>query len=399
MFNILFLSPADWHGPRGRFQHIAEHLSRHNRVTYFDGLGVRPIGLRDWRRVIDKLTHALSAKPAAASTPQAALPNGMGHVSPLAIPIQGNPLFSAINQKVLDRTVRQTLAEMGEGQPLIWISYPHPELVRLLDRFPGVPVIYDCVDHWSEFKGAFDNLADAEITLLKRADIVFATAELLQERVARYNSRCYLVPNGVDVEGYAAALASATQPPDDITCIPGPRIGFIGNIAHWVEFDWIERMLAQRPEWHFVFVGPWQLPSPPPVAPNFHWLGARNYATIPHYISAFDVSLIPFKDNDLTRAVDPLKLYEYLAVGQPVVSTPLPRALPFAPFVEFADTETGFQEAIARALADRSPERTQDRQRSIVPYSWTERVRALCAHIETDLGLVLQPHSSARNPT
>jgi len=388
MNNILFLSPADWHGPRGRFQHIAEGLSSHNKLAYFDGLGVRPIGLRDWRRVLNKFKLAMSA----ASTVRRETPRNILHVSPLAVPIQGNSIIGVINRAVLHRVIQNTLDKLGgSGDPLIWISYPHPDLVKVLERFPNCHVIYDCVDHWSEFNGAFGNLAQAERTLIERADIVFATAELLQERVARYHPRCYLVPNGVDVEGYALALAESPSIPADVQPISRPRIGFIGNIAHWLEFDWIRRLVINRPEWQFVFVGPWQLLDAPPESPNFHWLGARNYETIPYYIASFDVCLIPFKDNELTRAVDPLKLYEYLAVGRPVVSTALPRLFPFSEFVEIASTEEAFQEGILRALADRSVERDEHRRRSVIQHSWTARLRCINEHIERDLGISLMP--------
>ena len=385
MNDILFLSPADWFGPRGRFQHLAERFADCNRVAYFDGLGVRPIGLRDWRRVMSKLRHSATGRPAERKP----LPANLAHISPLAIPMQGSALTSLVNQRLLRRALRGAQTAQAMGEPILWVSYPHPEIVNVLRHYPGRPVIYDCVDNWSEFKGAFHNLAQAEADLLQRADVVFSTAELLQDRLSRRHSRTFLVPNGVDVEGYQRALAGPLSLPADAAAIAGPRIGFIGNVAHWVNLELVLRILPRRPDWQFIFVGPWQRPEKPPQAPNFHWLGARDYEQIPHYIAAFDVCLIPFEDNELTRAVDPLKLYEYLAVGKPVVSTPLPRVLPFGHVIEIASQPQAFEDAIARALADGTPQRNAERQRSISAHSWTARVAHIDAILRAELGINL----------
>ncbi len=390
--DILYLSPADWFGPRGRFQHLAERLSQHNRVLYTEGLGVRKIRISDCRRVVTKLKESFH-------TPQHSLElnSNLYRVTPLALPSQGNTLLKTFNQSLLRTFIVRQLKRRKMHVPLVWISYPHPDLVAILDRFPHGPVIYDYVDRWDQFHQSYANLRQSEERLFRRADMVLATAESLQERAARFSSKTFLVPNGVDVAGYMRALQEQPQLPQDIASIPYPRIGFVGNIADWVDMDLVEELARQRPDWHFVLIGPWQLLTPPPAYPNIHWLGARPYTLIPHYVAAFDVCLIPFKDSELTRAVDPLKLYEYLAVGRPVVTTPLPRAEGFRDLIRIASGVSEHLWAIQDALHEDSSLAIA-RKTAVQPHSWERRMETVAALAWENLGIDLAPQPRTYAP-
>lgn len=380
--DILFLSPADWSGPRGRFQHIASRLARGNRVIYADGLGVRRIKGRDWRRSAAKVLGSL--RPA---TKESAPGSELYRIVPLAVPGR-SPSIQRLNRALLERFISRHLARKGFHDPLVWISYPHPGLVAIIDMFSPRAVIYDCVDEWSHFSGVYPDIHEVEEKLARRADLVFATMPRLRERLSKSNSRTYLVPNGVD-PGFFAGAGGAE--PEDMAGIPHPRIGFVGNIADWVDIDLIESMARERQDWQVVLVGGWVADCTRPEGCNLHWLGFRPYDALPGYIGSFDACIIPFREEELTAGADPLKLYEYLAAGKPVVSTPIPRSLDFPGVVETARGTRRFVEAVERALLEGEGGKER-RIEAVLPHSWSGRfdtiVEMVKEHLDIDLGKV-----------
>ena len=378
LVDILYLSPADWPGPVGRFQHIAERFARKHRVMYADGLGVRPIGRRDWRRSASKVLRWL--------LPDARRPDptrSLYRITPLAIPGQHNTA-QRVNRWLLRDYIARHLKSQDFDRPLVWIAYPHPDLVAIIDGFEPGAVIYDCVDEWSGFDRAYENLAEAEKTLARRADLVFATAPPLRARLATLSPRVFLVPNGVDLDAFAPGDRAI---PDDVARIPGPRIGFVGGIDERMDMDLVTAIARSRRDWQLVLAGGHLTETPLPHEPNIHWLGYRPYDRIADYMASFDVCIIPFQEDELTRALDPLKLYEYLAAGRPVVSTPLPRATDFGDVVRIARGADAFTAAVAAALRDGvSPERCID---AVRPHSWDARVATIAKQTKEHLAIDL----------
>jgi glycosyltransferase involved in cell wall biosynthesis len=382
--DILYLSPADWDGPRGRFQHVARRFAGNNRVLYADGLGVRKIGLPDWRRSLRKIGQSL--RPVPRRPPGA---QGLWRVTPVAVPGQRHGLARAANRSILRAFLRYHLRALRFEEPLVWIAYPHPTLVSLLDGLSPRAVVYDRVDDWPMFARAFGNIADAEERLMARADLVLVTAAALLEKASRFNERAFLVPNGVDVESFAGVPNGRGGEPRDVAALRRPRIGFVGNIAEWVDLGLVERVARMRSEWDFVFVGHYQAQQPRPRAGNIHWLGYRPYESIPAYLRAFDVCIMPFVDSELTRSADPLKLYEYLAAGKPVVSTPLPRVADFGDLVCVASGADAFAAAIAATLSGDDAERAR-RVAAARLHTWSSRVAEMASLVRTHLAIELE---------
>lgn len=380
--DVLYLSPADWDGPRGRFQHLAARMAQHNRVLYADGLGVRAIGARDWRRALRKLRLASRLRP---MQPEG---DGLLRITPLAVPGSRRPAMQRLNRNVLTRFLLGHMRRAGMSSPLVWLSYPHPDLVAILDRLGAGGLVYDCVDDWSEFSKGYTDLGASERDLLARADVVFTTAPPLQARATSMNGNTHLVPNGVDIDAYAQALSDHPELPPDAAGIAAPRIGFVGNIAEWVDLDLVSRVARAHPEWSFVMIGDYLADSPRPPETNIHWLGFRPFHRMPGYLASFDVCMIPFVDNELTRAVDPLKLYEYLAAGRGVVSTPMPRLDDFSDVVRVARDADGFAAAIRECLAE-PPERRAERVAAVRPHSWDARMAAISRVLADTLGINL----------
>jgi glycosyltransferase involved in cell wall biosynthesis len=166
-------------------------------------------------------------------------------------------------------------------------------------------------------------------------------------------------------------------------------VGFLGSVQYWIDFDLIRFLALARPAWSFVLIGPrGRLARVEKIArlPNVHLLGARAYETLPSYLSGFDVCLNPYVLDEVARHCSPLKLYEYLASGKPVVSVDMPEARKFAEVIAIGG---GYDEILRRldaALArpDGDPAARRARLRAAAPHSWDRRFR--------DLEAALEPH-------
>jgi glycosyltransferase involved in cell wall biosynthesis len=158
-------------------------------------------------------------------------------------------------------------------------------------------------------------------------------------------------------------------------------LGFFGLIRDWVDLDLLAEVARARPEWHIVMIGDSAVDlSPYRTLPNMHFLGHRSYADLPAYCKGFDMGLIPFKINDLTRAVNPIKLREYLAAGLPVVSTPLPEVILYSHLIEVADTAEEFVCAVKASLAS-APDARSLRRTAMAQETWPAKLDLLLTRL------------------
>jgi glycosyltransferase involved in cell wall biosynthesis len=171
--------------------------------------------------------------------------------------------------------------------------------------------------------------------------------------------------------------------PDDVAHLPRPILGFFGLIQDWVDIELLAEVARRRPTWSIVLIGDLATASKPRVeTDNLHVLGRRPYEDLPGYCRVFDIGLIPFRVNELTRNVNPIKLREYLAAGLPVVSTPLPEVAAYEPLVYIADGVDAFVGACERAMADDGPELVARRQAAMQQETWRAKVERLSELVE-----------------
>jgi glycosyltransferase involved in cell wall biosynthesis len=180
------------------------------------------------------------------------------------------------------------------------------------------------MDELSAFQGAPVHLVEMERRLLARSDVVFTGGYSLWEVKRRQHSNAHPVPSSVDLAHFQVARDRLPEPADQAP-IAHPRLGFFGVIDERFDIELVEWMARLRPEWQIVLIGPVVKidPSTLPHAANIHYLGSKQYADLPAYLSGWDVALMPFALNESTRFISPTKTPEYLAGGCPVVSTPI----------------------------------------------------------------------------
>ncbi len=222
-------------------------------------------------------------------------------------------------------------------------------------QFPSSRLIYDYVDHLQAFSGNQQRLAHHHNLLLESAEIVLATSTKLCEQVKSVRPDVIHCPNGVDYDHFSISKNDHESPPIDITQLlhsRSPIIGYIGALARWVDYDLIEKVAKERSNINFLLIGPDHdrtLPRRMLDIPNLIWLGSKTYDDIPAYLQYFDVAMIPFKVNELTHAVSPLKLFEYMAAGKPVIVSPMEESLRY-PGVLVANDPQEFSKRLDQAL-------------------------------------------------
>jgi glycosyltransferase involved in cell wall biosynthesis len=321
---VLFAT-ADWDTPYWtNKQHTAHHLAREGyRVLYIESIGLRAptLSSRDLRRIWRRLK--LGLRP-----PRLVEPD-VWTMSPIAIPFKQHwPLVRSINQGWLGLRIKLFMVRHNFKKSLI-LTY-HPFMLGTVAWLNHGPLVYHCVDDLSEVPGinpvAFNT---EEERLLKQCQTVFVTSQALKEKCLPFNPNTHYFPNVADVEHFSRAREPGLLPAD-LASIPAPRIGYIGALSDFkINFELIHTVARNRPDWHWVLIGeeregqnsPWMAMLR--ILPNVHCLGHRSYNALPYYLRGIDVGTLPTVLNKYTRSMFPMKYFEYLAAGVPIVSTPL----------------------------------------------------------------------------
>jgi len=180
------------------------------------------------------------------------------------------------------------------------------------------------MDELTAFKNAPAGLKEREEELFSRADLVFTGGYSLFKSKRQKHPEVFLLPSSIDKDHFSRARQPGSEPFEQ-SMIPHPRMGFFGVIDERMDIDLVDQLAVNRPDWHFVFIGPVVKISPDslPTHTNLHFLGARTYDQLPEYIAHWDLAIMPFAINEATRFISPTKTPEYLAAGKPVVSTPI----------------------------------------------------------------------------
>lgn len=224
-------------------------------------------------------------------------------------------------------------------------------------RFKNPKIIYDFVDDIDVFYGDKNQIKKGHEYLLKNAKIVLATAKKLVEEAKHFRNDVIYSPNGVVYDHFAEFAAQELfTPPADLAPLletQKPIIGYYGALARWFDYELLKGIAKQRPDYLFILIGPDYDGTLEPAGifnfNNIFWLGVKKYVELPAYLHFFDVATIPFLVNEITHATSPLKLFEYMAGGKPIVITPMRESMQYEG-VLVADGPDEFVEKLDQAL-------------------------------------------------
>jgi polysaccharide pyruvyl transferase CsaB len=245
----------------------------------------------------------------------------------------------------------------------------------------GWPVIYDCMDDWSGFGWMPDAMLDREHELVRGADVVVVTAQKLWDKWSALNPRTILARNAADIAHFQHPEQSRAE--IDLP-VSQPVVGFFGAIDSWFDIDLVRGAALARPEYFFALLG---AVYDAPVdrlegLPNVRLYGPQPYSALPAWLERFHACIIPFKINQVTEATDPVKFYEYLAQGKPVVATRLPELERYRELLYLAGAPDEFVHALDSAVAERDPAMHDRRIAAANQNTWAARYEVIDAAIE-----------------
>lgn len=298
--------------------------------------------------------------------------------------------LNRLGQGRLAARLRPVLQELGFAAPLLWLYPPHsaPLLGQLGERLS----IYHCIERFTGGQAGRKRqvMLAQETDLLRRAGLVFTHAAGLQRLYAGLTRRpIVLVPSAADIAHYQ----STTDVHPDIAALPAPRLLVMGTLDARIDRDLLHAIAAARPDWQLVLVGHVRSERVDFSAlfrlPNVHHLGQRPFAELPALLNGAQAGLLPYRRNELTEYISPLKVYEYLAGGLPIASADLPEVRPLAGWVALVPDHPGQPAAFARAfiaaieheLRTDTPARRAGRRQAAWQHSWDARLQVMLAAI------------------
>ena len=268
--------------------------------------------------------------------------------------------------------------------PVLFVSFPTWQPLASRLKKLGCPVVFDVLDDFGQFSNVSSARAGEERKLAAEADLVLATSGALYEKCSRYGNNVLMLPNAGDPGHFGAA-----PPEAPLSGHPRPVVGYFGAISDWFDADLVRYLAEQRPGYTFVLIGhTFGADTSALELDNVDLLGEKPYADLPAYLHGFDACIIPFKDTELIRATHPVKIYEYLAAGKPVVSSDMPELRPMSDVCYLASSKEDFAAKLDEALSEQDPDAAGKRTEFAGRNTWDARFSELRKNLEgvADLG-------------
>lgn len=306
---------------------MAKHLAKDNYVYYVD----RPYTWRDYIQFRNtpgfriRKPHFFSSTDSLIETE---IPNLKIIITPPVPSINMLPegrlyrLALKINELIVGRRLKKVIKNLNITNYIYINSYnfSFPSLHKLLN--PALTV-YHCVDPIIEPYQTKHGLISEDI-LVKGVDLIISTSKELSNKKALLNKNSFFIPNAANISHSQKALDPKLPQADILAGIKKPVIGYFGAIERRIDYELLRELIKTNPDKSFVLIGPidkYYIKEEDYSAPNLFIKGPVPYELMPSVLKGFDVAIIPFKKDEVSNNIFPLKLFEYLGSGRPVVST------------------------------------------------------------------------------
>jgi glycosyltransferase involved in cell wall biosynthesis len=377
--DFILISTGDWDHPYWtNKQHVAATLAEQgHRVLYAESMGLRrPFAVsRDRRRMFQRVVKWL---------------NGLRQVqknlwvfTPVSIPLQQYAPVRWLNLLLLRLLLRAHSRRLHFREPVFW-TY-NPLTADLIGTIGDRVSVYHCVDELRAQPGMPARaIEQGETELLRKVDLVFATSTTLRESRKTLNENTHYFPNVVDFDHFHRACTDVFSRPVEFEAMQAPIIAFIGAISTYkVDFSLLFELAESRPDYQIVLIG--EVGEGDPLTdtgrlqglPNLHFLGPRPYQALPQYLQHIDVCVIPSVLNEYTRCMFPMKFFEYLAAGKPVVAVDTGTLTEYTAVCRLTETTAEFIHAVDECLTNPDPARHEQGVQLARQNTYIERTQAM----------------------
>ena len=287
----------------------------------------------------------------------------------------------------VDRVMKQQ--QIGQRRTIFWVCPNNFDFPLIADRFKPDLIVSDVIDdqrEWPNKPRYREKLHINYEEILARSHLTFANCASVFESMKGFTDNIHLIPNACEL---LEDEARKWKKPAELRRMKGPVIGYVGNLdISRIDLDLLMAVAADRPDWNLVFIGSMHKNKKIKKLnkyKNVHFLGVRVYEDALRYIRHLDVAMIPHLDNDLTRNMNPLKLYVYFSLLVPVVSTPIANIEDFAEFIQVGDTTEEFVKRICYCLDNNPISGNEEHIRGLLEVnSWNERVARILTLIRKE---------------
>ena len=354
--DFLIISTADWNSPiQTNKQYVSREIAKlGNRVLYVESLGVRKIQIkkkdffRIFKRIINNLLIIKQKE------------KNIWVLSPILFPGATNKKIIFINRVIFNFNLFIAMKFLNFKKEYLWTYNPLTSLYLNIAKFKSsIYHAVDAIEHQPFMPKK--HIEKQEIILSKKVDKIFVTSKNIINKLKKHNSNITYFGNVCDYDHFSKALTTNTENiPLDIKCINKPIIGFIGSISEYkLNYKLIHNVASSLKEINFVFIGPTDDSlnhsnlNRIKKLKNVYFLGYRKYKSLPSYCAYFDVAWLPLIHNNYTKSMFPMKFFEYLAAGLPVVATDLQSIREFNKLVTITDDISKIKIAIIKALKNK----------------------------------------------
>lgn len=353
----VIFSTADWDAPYWtNKQHTAKTMAENNiKVLYVESIGLRQPSLTssiDIARILKRLVRGFRGP--------VMVKKNIFVFSPLVVPFLHwwGPI-RWLNKLIVKTTINRFInTNFSPKDKVVFWAY-HPYSLDFISPRYNHPVVYHCVDDLISVPGVnAKNFENIEKIFSKKADVIFVTSRELYKKQLRHNKNTFFHSNVVDFEHFSKSHF-INKKPRDISHINSPIVGYVGVLTDLkIDFELLYELALNNEHWQFVLIGEERegqvnkALKKMKLLKNVHLLGYRKYQNLPSYLRYFDVALFPTLINGYTKSMFPMKYYEYIAAGIPIVSTPLTFLSDKLEIAEVAvaDDAVGFAKCIERQL-------------------------------------------------
>ena len=368
--DIVVFPIIDWHFRIQRPQHIATELARAGNRIFYIATTFLPSGKSTAFKITESPEENIFLCKLSCPGPHPIIYSGTLSEA------QRVCLTQALDSLLVSAGRRTTVALVGHA---FWCD--------VATSIAGAAVIYDCMDYHAGFSNVSQAILAEEEKLLRHADAIVVSSQMLSDHVGRIAPNT-VIRNAADVEFFSKKPITSTIVKNR------PMVGYIGAISEWFDVELVAHAASNRPEWEFVLIGSSAGINATTLRKlaNIKLLGELPYNALPDYVHSFDVCIIPFKLTSLVMHTNPVKIYEYLSAGKPVVATPLPELqLLEEGLIHLAVTEEDFLAKLDKAMQERSDLSLQEkRMKWATAHTWknrTDAFRSIISACFTNIGL------------